>query len=162
MSPWENGLANSIGFCHSTDLVTAPNGRPFNQISLPDLVAEPSQGDTFKMERKCLICISGTPCGGTDGVAPRAAALQPMDSLQHHQIGEFPIAKTRNCTPTSPDTGFASIQCRKNIHIRFQAGFVAPLAELLSNAGATMYEMYATRVKPENAVVTLVARGPIA
>jgi hypothetical protein len=83
-----------------------------------------------------------------------------MDSLQHHQIGEFPIAKTRNCTPTSPDTGFASIQCRKNIHIRFQAGFVAPLAELLSNAGATMYEMYATRVKPENAVVTLVARRP--
>jgi hypothetical protein len=37
---------------------------------------------------------------------------------------------------------------------------VTPLAELLWNIVATTYEMYATLVKPENAVVALVARRP--
>ena len=83
--------------------------------------------------------------------------------MQHYQDGEFPVAKTKVSSATSPDSGFASLQCRKNNYIRFQAGYATPLAELLWNVVAATYEMYAFRVVPENAVVTPVARaGPIA
>ena len=82
MSPWENGLANNIGFCHETGNVAARNGRLFEDISLTDLVAEPPQTDTFEMERRCLLYISGTLCDGVGGV-PRSATLQPLGSMQH-------------------------------------------------------------------------------
>jgi hypothetical protein len=63
-------FANNIGFCGATGMVTAPNGRPFNQISLPNLVVEPSQGDAFEMERTEVLfsfLFSGTLCDGTGG-----------------------------------------------------------------------------------------------
>ena len=42
LSPWENGLANNIGFCHEAGrMVTARNGRLAEDISLTDLVAVP-------------------------------------------------------------------------------------------------------------------------
>jgi hypothetical protein len=44
--------------------------------------------------------------------------------------------------------------------VKFQAGFATPLAELLLNVAATMYEMYADHVDSKGAVVTLVARRP--
>jgi hypothetical protein len=127
LSPWENGLANNIGFCHETGAVTARNGRLSEDISLTDLVAEPSQRDTFEMERRCLLYISDTLCDGVGGVG-RAATLQPLGSMQHYQDGEFPVAKTKVSSVTSPDSGIASFQCRKNTYIRFQAGYATPLA----------------------------------
>jgi hypothetical protein len=49
---------------------------------------------------------------------------------------------------------------RKNTYIWFQAGYMAPLAELLLDVAPTMYAMYADLVDSEEAVVTLVARRP--
>jgi hypothetical protein len=51
------------------------------------------------------------------------------------------------------------MQCRRNTYIRSQAGHATPLAKLLWNVVAATYEMYGSRVVPENAVVALVALG---
>jgi hypothetical protein len=133
-------MANNTSFCHQSGAPpTRPNGRSANHISLPDLVARPAAGDTFEMEQRSFLYISGALCDGPGGVA-RVACLQPLQSaLQHHMPGKFPILKPKDSTAVSPGGAEAPRQLRKNTYIRFQAGHVTPLAELLLNVAATMY-----------------------
>ena len=123
-------MANNIGFDHQSGAPTRPYGRQANDISIQDLVARPTAGDTFEMEQRCLLYISGTLCDGKGGVG-RVACLQPLGSLQHHMPGKYPVLKTKESTALSPDCGDSSHQMRKNTYIRFQAGHGTPLAETL-------------------------------
>jgi hypothetical protein len=114
--PWEGGMANNIGFDHQSGAPTRPYGRQANDISLPDLVARPTARDTFEMEQRCLLYISGTPlCDGKGGVG-RVACLQPLGSLQHHMPGKYPVLKPKESTALSPDCGDPSHQLRKNTY----------------------------------------------
>jgi hypothetical protein len=83
---------------------------------------------------------------------PAAARVAP---------GKCPILKTKDSTALSPGGEDPARQLRKNTYIRFQAGHVTPLAELLLDVAPAMYEMYAAIMWiSEDTVVTLVARRP--
>jgi hypothetical protein len=90
--------------------------------------ARPTAGDTFEMEQRCLLYISGTLCDGNGGVG-RVACLQPLGSLQHHMPGKYPVLKPKDSTALSPDCGDPARQLRKDARTH-TSGFKPAMSRL--------------------------------